>query len=333
VNPANPQQLFVTYTDQDFSGFFGGPTCPNKLGTSIKMVSSNNGGSTWSSPVTVANEVCIDTGSSIGAIVEFSQVAVDPRGTAVYVAWESFDGGMNLPTREIDIAASALPTTSFGGFVKVSSVNYAGGFDSIPPQFGSDDGSLVDQNLQGRILAFERPSLAIGKGPKNTGVLYVTWNDGDNAVADVSSASGFYHFTDVLLTSSTDGGNNWSSPVHVNNNVENGTTVPFTDQFHPTVASDKTGKIGVCFYDRRNDPLNFLIGRTCAVSINGNSWTNVPIDLKGGPSVVNQDPTGITDWLGDYETLATDGLNQSAGFIGGYTNTSAGYQNIRENAL
>src|SRR5947209_2539976 len=81
VNPANPQQLFVTYTDEDFSGFFGGPTCPNELGTSIKMVSSNNGGSTWSSPVTVANEVCIDTGSSIGAIVEFSQVAVDPRGT------------------------------------------------------------------------------------------------------------------------------------------------------------------------------------------------------------------------------------------------------------
>jgi hypothetical protein len=117
VNPANPQQLFVTYTDEDFSGFFGGPTptCPNELGTSIKMVSSNNGGSTWSSPVTVANEVCINTSSSDGAIVEFSQVAIDPRGTAVYVAWESFSGGMNLPTREIDTASAPPPTTSFGG--------------------------------------------------------------------------------------------------------------------------------------------------------------------------------------------------------------------------
>jgi hypothetical protein len=247
------------------------------------------------------------------------------------VVWESFSGGPELPTRELDIAASALPAISFGGPTKVTSVDYAGGFDGF--SFGPVDSSLVDQILQGRILAFERPSLAIGKGSKNAGVLYVTWNDGDNSVADSSSASGFYHFTDVLLTSSTDGGNNWSSPARVNNNVENGTTVPFTDQFHPTVASDKTSKIGVCFYDRRNDPLNFLIGRTCAVSINGNSWTNVPIDPKGGPSVVNQDPTGITDWLGDYETLATDGLNQSAGFIGGYTNTSVGYQNIRENAF
>jgi hypothetical protein len=62
-------------------------------------------------------------------------------------------------------------------------------------------------------------------------------------------------------------------------------------------------------------------------------WTNIPIVLRGGPSVANQDPFGIVDWLGDYETLATDSINQSAGFIGGYTDTSAGYQNVRENAF
>jgi hypothetical protein len=53
----------------------------------------------------------------------------------------------------------------------------------------------------------------------------------------------------------------------------------------------------------------------------------------GSPSLANQDPAGLPDWLGDYETLATDSLNQSDGFIGGYTNTSVGYQNIRENAF
>jgi hypothetical protein len=285
--------------------------------------------------MTVAPEVCFAFPPVFsGSIVEFSQVAVDPRGSAVYVAWEAFSasGGQNFSARELDIAASPLPAISFGGPTKVTSVNYAGGLDSFP--YGSVDGSAVDQILQGRILAFERPSLAIGKGSKNTGVLYVTWNDGDNEVADFASATGFYHFTDALLTSSADGGSHWSTAVRVNNNVEDGTTHPFTDQFHPTVASDMTGKIGVCFYDRRNDPLNFLIGRTCAVSINGNSWTNLPIDPKGGPSVANQDPLfGLTDWLGDYDTLATDALNQSAGFIGGYTNTSTGYQNIRENAF
>src|SRR5260370_33562695 len=55
------------------------------------------------------------------------------------------------------------------------------------------------------------------------------------------------------------------------------------------------------------------------------------IDPKGGGSEVNQDDFALQDWRGDYDTLATDSLNQSAGFIGGYTDTSPGYQNIRRN--
>jgi hypothetical protein len=46
VNPANPQQLFVTYTDDDFSGAVCGT---GVLGTSIELVSSNDGGLTWGS--------------------------------------------------------------------------------------------------------------------------------------------------------------------------------------------------------------------------------------------------------------------------------------------
>ena len=85
----------------------------------------------------------------------------------------------------------------------------------------------------------------------------------------------------------------------------------------------------MCFYDRRNDPNNFLIGRTCAFSSDGSKWKNISAKSRRGPSVANQDDFGLHDWLGDYETLATDSLNQNAGFIGGYTDTSAGYQNIR----
>jgi hypothetical protein len=44
-----------------------------------------------------------------------------------------------------------------------------------------------------------------------------------------------------------------------------------------------------------------------------------------------RDDFAFQDWLGDYETLARDSLNKSEDFIGGYTNTSAGYQNIRRN--
>ena len=120
----------------------------------------------------------------------------------------------------------------------------------------------------------------------------------------------------------------------MNNSSADGTPAhPFTDAFHPALATDKTGKIGVCYYDRSNDPRNFLIGRTCAFSTAGNKWKNIRIQSPGGPSIVNQDDIIISlhNWLGDYEALASDSLNQSAGFIGGYTDTSAGYQNIREN--
>ena len=65
--------------------------------------------------------------------------------------------------------------------------------------------------------------------------------------------------------------------------------------------------------------------------MDGKKWSNFPIDRRGGPSIVNQDDFAFQDWLGDYETLATDSLNKSKGFIGGYTNTSAGYHNIRRN--
>jgi hypothetical protein len=332
VNPANPNQLFVTYTDDDVTF----TVCPTALGTSIELVNSNDGGNTWSSPQTVAGEVCLDPSSATPGAVEFSGIAIDPLGAGVYVTWENL-----VPkslARGINISSAAIPATpsptpfglSFSNAVKISSVNYAGTLDT--PESGAIGAiTALFQGLQGRIFTLEHPELAIGKGPKNTGVLYVTWSDGANAVADAQSKNGTYQFTDVLLASSTDGGHSWSKPVRVNSDVEDGVTHPFTDQFHPTVATDNTGAIAVCFYDRRNDPLNFLIGRYCATSTDGKTWSNFAIDPKGGPSIVNQDDAGVSDWLGDYETLATDSLNKSGGFVGGYTNTSAGYQNIREN--
>jgi hypothetical protein len=338
VNPANPKQLFVTYTDDDFSG----AVCATGfVGSSIKLVSSNDGGLTWGSPVTVVGAFCNDPTSAVAGAVEFSDVAVDLAGTTVYVSWEFIDIAHFLTTfaREVDIAKATIPTTPgpllFGSPIKVSGVKFAGAFDTL--MFGG--GVPFFEGLQGRIYTLEHPILAVGKGPRNTGALYLTWNDGDNAVPDIL-ANFFtipvptYHFTDILLSSSADGGATWSKPARVNDNREDGSAAhPFSDQFHPTVATDKTGKIGVCFYDRRNDPNNFLIGRTCAFSSDGSKWKNINIQSPGGPSVVNQDDFGPHDWLGDYETLATDSLNQSAGFIGGYTDTSVGYQNIRTNKV
>jgi hypothetical protein len=332
VNPANPQQLFVTYTNDDFTGARCGA---GVFGNGIELVWSNDGGATWSSPA-VVTETC-ETAPGKGPVVEFSEVAVDPASSTVYVTWEDVGAVVAFPSlpRAVDIAKANLPGTlvppSFGSPVKVSDINYAGMFDSLPP-FG--EAAAIVQILQGRILTFEHPKLAIGKGPKNAGVLYVVWNDGDHPVPDLFSATASYQFSDILFASSADAGATWSAPVKVNNSSADGTPAhPFTDEFHPALATDKTGKIGVCYYDRSNDPRNFLIGRTCAFSTAGNKWKNIRIQSPGGPSIVNQDDIIISlhNWLGDYEALASDSLNQSAGFIGGYTDTSAGYQNIREN--
>jgi hypothetical protein len=341
VNPANPLQLFITYTDDDFTGTVCGA---GFLGTSIELVSSNDGGLSWSAPITVAGEFCNNPSSSAPGVVEFSDVAVNPAGTTVYVTWESF-GIPDFLAREVDIAKAAITSTPirnplslrFGTPTKVSSINFAGVFDAL--RFGFNGGPTFFQGLQGRILTFEHPILAIGKGPKNNGVLYVTWNDGDHGVFDLlgnllSVPVQTYHFTDILLSSSADGGLTWSKPVRVNNNIEDGSPAnPFTDQFHPALATDKAGRIGVCFYDRRNDINNFLIGRTCAVSKNGKTWTNIQIQAKGSPPIPNQDDFGIHNWLGDYDTLANDALNRSAGFIGGYVDDSQGFQTIQANAF
>ena len=71
---------------------------------------------------------------------------------------------------------------------------------------------------------------------------------------------------DVKFTQSTDGGQHWSTPVVVNDNVD----MPGapTDQFQPSVAAGPNGAVAVAFYDRRaacpNDPsvLPADVGRT-----------------------------------------------------------------------
>lgn len=328
VDLNNPQRIFITYTDDDTTG----TVCPTALGTSIELVHSDNGGNTWSSPITVAPEVCFDASSPNKGIVEFSGIAVDPRGTRVYVSWESFVPGSF--DRQVNIASAAIPITpgslSFGAPNKVSSVNYVGTFDG---QDFTPGGNSFFEGLQGRIIDYEHPSLAIGKGQKNNGVLYVAWNDGTDPIVDVHSLFGVYRFADIVMTSSSDGGNTWTTPVKVNDDIEDGSAQhPFTDQFMPAVATDKDGTVAVCFYDRRDDPLNFLIGRTCAKSDDaGKHWNNMPTQQPGSPPEVNQDDFALHDWRGDYDTLTSDSTNMSGGFLGGYTDTSGGYQRVLKN--
>lgn len=307
VDPTNLNRIYVTYTDFDDSGSLCGLDSVSGLPiprAAIEMVRSTDGGTSWGTPV-VIDEVC---GS---AFVQGSQVAVGPGGE-VYVAWEAFAAS---GASEIDIRKSTDSGATFGALVKVDNVICAGTCDLFQGNFHS---------------GLEIPTLAVDRSGKATnGFVYIAWNDGRNlTVPDAASES--YGYADIMASRSTDGGATWVAPVRVNNNPEPLSSGLGTDQYSPGIAVDKTGKVGVCFYDRRLDPNNFLIDRECAFSKNaGTSWSNKRITKKSFPAVPGQDVLLNPGYMGDYDGLASDFTKTNSGFIGAWGDNSLGNPDVK----
>ncbi|CBE67408.1 MAG: exo-alpha-sialidase [Candidatus Methylomirabilis oxygeniifera] len=304
VDPTSPNRLFVTYTDFDSSGamcgFDGGDPI---LRTAIELVRSTDGGVSWGPPV-VVREVCDPDG------VQGSQVAVGPAGE-VYVAWEAFAAS---GASEIDIRKSTDNGSTFGPLVKVNDAICAGSC----------------ARLQGNFRSSEFPTLAVDRsGTSTNGYVYIAWNDGRNLTVP-DFWVGAYGYTDILFSRSTDGGATWLAPVRVNNNPEPLSSGLGTDQYQPGIAVDKAGKIGVCFYDRRRDPSNFLIDWECASSKDaGISWKNKKMTKKNFPAVPSQDLLLNSRYMGDYDGLASDFTKTNSGFIGAWGDNSLGNPDIK----
>ncbi len=309
VDPSAPARLYASFADFDFSGSICGIQSGSPVPRyAIEIVSSADAGSTWSLPVAVA-QVCADAEHEF-AFVSGARSAIGPGGD-VYVAWEQFGGTDPFSTRQIEIARSIDQTRTFAAPVTVANVGCAG--------------DCAD--WQGLAHSNESPTLAIGKGP-HSGIVYLAWNDGDRPLPDALTTTGSYNFTDIKFSKSADNGATWSSPVRVNNNGE-GFGTPMTDRFEPALAADISGRIAICFYDRRNDPANFLIDRYCASSSNGGIWTNTRITWSSFPTMVGQDVLLAPDYMGDYDTLASDTLNHHSGFVGGFASNKSGNPVIR----
>jgi hypothetical protein len=289
LDPLHPNYIYVTYTDNDYS--FVGFACPYDSRSAIELVASSNGGSTWSSPV-VINEQCGVSGN----YVQGSQVAVDRTGK-VFVVYELFaqDG-----SRTIELNESSNHAASFAAPTLVAAVTPTG------------DGTV----LEGTFHTNEYPSFAIDPV---TSALYIAWADGrDRIVPDLESPTGIYAYSDILLSRSADSGRTWSPATAIS-------PTPATysgtgrDQFMPALAIDSAANVAVCYYDRRNDPENMMVDRYCSVSGNaGRSWTEYRKTTTPWAPVHGADFETASDYLGDYDTTASDHTGLNPGFIGAF---------------
>ena len=291
-DPANPQLIYVTYTDFDFS--FTSAACPNDVRTAIELVSSADGGNTWSTP-TVVDQVC---GATLEG-VQGSNVVVGPDGS-VDVAYEFFP-----PTgdNEIHITRSKDHGSTFGPIVRVAT-------DVVPNGAGG--------SLQGLFRNNEFPQLAVDRSHgSSSGTLYIVWSDGrDNIVPDL--AAGTYAYPDVVIAKSTDGGRTFSKPQAVSPTPANFSGIG-RDQFFPSVAVDKDGHVGVCYYDRRANAANTVIDRYCSLSVDrGRSWVEQRVSVSNWLPVHDADALINPTYIGDYDALTSDGLGINGGFVGAF---------------
>lgn len=293
VDPSNPQRIYVSYTDFDAS--FSNPACPNLFRTAAEVVMSNDGGMTWSQPI-VVDTVCSQFGENG---LQGTHVVVGSNGKA-YVAYVTLN---NFPT-----GPRQLQVVSLGN----------NGTPSTPVVVDAVIGGGDTFYLQGEFRDFLGLDFAIDKsGGPNDGALYITWDDGrDKSVPDLGGTSGMYAFDDVLARASFDGGQSWgSAPVRVNSDLQPRIGYGH-DHYQPGIAVDSTGKIAICWYDRRNDPANFAFSRYCAESAGGN-FANFKVNVAPNAPMHGIDLLVNPVYMGDYDGLASDFL-KSPGFIGAF---------------
>ena len=295
IDPSNPMNIYISYTDFDFSGTTA--ACPDDFRNAIEVVASNDGGMTFGNPI-IIDEVCGATNDA----VQGSHVVVSSNGT-VNVAWGWF---ANFP-----IGAREFRFTSFA----------PGGSPAPHSVISSITGVGDSFFLQGTFRDFLGIDFAVDhSGGSTDGTLYATWDDGrDKIIPDLFSTSGSYAFADVLVSSSFDGGNSWDFfPVKVNSDTQ--PRIGYgNDHYQPGIAVDPTGKVAVCWYDRRNDPKNFSIQRFCGESADGGfSWSNWKVAVPTFPNSHGEDGVVNSIYEGDYDGLTSDTLKSTNGFIGAF---------------
>jgi hypothetical protein len=135
------------------------------------------------------------------------------------------------------------------------------------------------------------------------GTLYATWQD-------IRFSNG--KRTDVLVTSSRDEGQTWSMPLRAND-----TPAGAQDAFTPAIAVDSKGRVGILYYDLRDDTSTkdgaFMTAEWLTTSTDGGRTWSASRRVTPTFDHAAAAPAGGF-FLGDYQALDTAGTSFQAFF-------------------
>jgi hypothetical protein len=275
------QNHLAFYAGLDFDSFGS-----KWIGKTVLYTSSNSG-STWSAspklPQGDREFITVDSQRNkiyMGEIV--NGLSLDGDKKAPLVLYESDDNGRSFQTRAVLSAGKELRVFGYPGGI-LPDGTFVTAFSAIPESaaiLGKSDGAtgaarvfLYNTNRLPQVAlpvvnelhecnawrnSTPMPSLAVDDtGGTFRGRIYVAWPDSRTGRCE------------ILFSHSADEGRTWSSPTRVNDDQTQRIADEGPDDFHPVLAVNPQGVVGVLWYDRRDDPDNLSWQPRFSASLDG----------------------------------------------------------------